>query len=117
MWLEGQKKRHRTFLKFEEQFHQRHGPLGCEFKKRFMNDLIDTNLRESGSGCDLLHTVNQGAKVSCSNIWISNELDEIINNDHCTTLNLHTSVIQSTKHERHKNSKRGCGDFSDESGA
>ena len=110
-------KKHRTFPRFGVQFRRRHEPLGYKINESFMADFIDTNLGESSSGCDFLHTVNEGAEVSCSNIWVSNKLDEIINNDHCTTLNLHTSVIQSTKHERHKNSERGCCDFSNKSGA
>lgn len=68
-----------------------------EIKDGFTGDFIDTNLRESSAGCNFLDTVNQRAEVSCSNIWVSNKLDEVINNDDRATLNVHTSVIQSTE--------------------
>jgi hypothetical protein len=32
-------KRHRTFPRFGEQFHRRHGPLGYEIKEGFMTDI------------------------------------------------------------------------------
>jgi hypothetical protein len=58
-----------------------------------------TNLGESSALCDSFRSFDKGAQVKSGNLGVSHKFHEIVDNNHRASLNLHTSVIESTDEE------------------
>jgi len=73
-----------------------------------------TDFREGSTCCNLLNTINKRAEVFSGNPWITNEFDEVRDDDDSPALDLHTAIIERTLEEWDQNSQSGRCDLSDE---
>ena len=61
-----------------------------------------TDLGECGALRNLFDTVYERAEIPRSNLRVSHELHEVVNDDHRAPLNLHAPVVQCSRKQRDK---------------
>ncbi len=75
-----------------------------------------TYLVECSTLGDLLDTLDKRAQVGGRNSRVTDKLDQVVNDNNGSALDLHRTVVQGTDHERDEDGESRCSDLRNERG-